>query len=645
MTDFTHLIRDIVHPLSMQKLLFIFILSILLIGCAQQGVRPSLEGPQEKQAQAQQALDSGDYYQAIELYSQLASETPAPQRYEYQYRTALAMFHAGLSRQAAQTLEAMPYAELSPVLKLEHQLLSAEVVLKRDPEQSLALLQKPAVPEQQLPEQMALYARYHLLRARALGRLGKHLESGREYILRELYLTETSELEANQLAIWQSLSMLSPETLQQTRLAPPPDALSGWLELIKIAKNYSLTPGEVEQRINNWRLRYPNHPASEEVLNQLYERSKELSTRPGNIALLLPLSGRFAAAGESILDGIFAAYYQDPMRNEIHLKVYDIGESPEQVMSSYRQAMSEGAEFVIGPLDKAAVGQLAQQQSLPVPTLALNYAGNAANDNLYQFSLAPEDEARAVAERAWLEGYVQAAVMVPNSPLGQRLNEAFSQRWQQLGGLVVADNQYNASNNDFSAAIKKLLNINDSEFRRNRVQQLLRTHVEFTPRRRQDIDFIFLAAFPQQARLMRPQFKFFHAGDVPILATSHLYSGEVDPNADRDMNDIQFCDMPWTLNGPGPEQQLRNSPALEIHKGQLQRLVALGIDAYQMVSLVPMLASHPYERYRGETGSLHIDARHRVLRQLLWARFMRGKPTLVEERVMDDAQSGWQATN
>jgi len=629
----------------MQKLLFILVLSALLFGCAEKGVRPPAEAPLDKAAQAQQALDSADYYQAIGLYNQLATETLPPQRYEYQYRAALAMFRAGLSHQAAQTLEAIPFDSLSPPLKLEHQLLSAELLLKRDPEQSLSLLQKPAVAEGQLPDHMELYARYHQLRARAFARLGKHLESGHEYILRDLYLTDSTELEANQLAIWQTLSMLSPETLQQTRLAPPPDALSGWVELVKIAKNYSLTPGEVQQRINTWRQRYPTHPASEAVLNLLLERSKELSTRPGNIALLLPLSGRFASAGESILDGIFAAYYQDPMRNRIHLKVYDIGERPEQAMNSYWQALAEGAEFVIGPLDKEAVGQLAKQEKLPLPTLALNYAGPATSENLYQFALAPEDEAYAVAERAWLEGYVQAAVMVPNSPLGQRLSQAFSQRWQELGGLVVAESQYNASNNDFSDPIKKLLNINDSDFRRRRVQQLLRESVEFTPRRRQDIDFIFLAAFPKQARLMRPQFKFHHAGELPILATSHLFSGEVERKADRDMNDIQFCDMPWTLNGPGPERQLRSSPALQVHGGQLQRLVALGIDAYQLVSLVPMLASHPYERYRGETGSLHIDSQHRVQRQLLWARFDHGQPRLIEERVMDDAHSAWKTKN
>jgi hypothetical protein len=111
------------------------------------------------------------------------------------------------------------------------------------------------------------------------------------------------------------------------------------------------------------------------------------------------------------------------------------------------------------------------------------------------------------------------------------------------------------------------------------------------------------------------------------------------------MDGILFCDMPWTLEAPSPQQQLRGRRELQLHSGQLQRLVALGIDAYQLVSLVPLLESHPYERYRGETGSLHIDQQHRILRQLLWARFERGQPKLMEERIMDDVHRERQNTN
>ncbi len=616
-----------------------------MFGCTQGPVRKT--APSEiTPAAATEAMESGNYEQAISIYNQLMATSQPPESYEYRYLTAKAMFRAGLQNQARDQLTLLPKAGLPLALRLKVQLLRAAIPLKRDPDMTLTLLLNPAVPEHLLPDQQALYARYHQLRGRAFAHLGDHLEAAREYIVRELYLQDPEKIQANQLAIWQSLSLLPASSLRKLRVQPPPDVLSGWMELVSSSKNYSLTPDEMKQRLSKWRQRYPGHPASEQVLQMLLERSQELAERPANIALLLPQSGRYRAASSAIQDGLLAAYYQDPQRRGITLRLYDIGEDPQQVNVAYQQAVADGAEFIIGPLDKSAVELLAEQEELPVPTLALNYAAPPQSNNLYQFSLSPEDEAREVAERAWQDGYSQAAVLLPKGSLGDRLFNAFAEHWQALGGMIVSQSRYDAKNSDFSTPIKSLFNINDSEFRKRRISRLVGGQVDFKPRRRQDIDFIFMSAFPRQARLIRPQLKFHHAGGLPILATSHLYSGQVDRDADRDMDDITFCDMPWTLHAESPQQALRKKDAteLQIHRGQLQRLVALGVDAYQLVPLLPMLESHPYEHYRGETGKLSVMENHRILRQLLWAQFTRGIPRLQEERVME-VDEDWQAKN
>ncbi|MDH5784675.1 MAG: penicillin-binding protein activator [Chromatiales bacterium] len=630
----------------MQKILTITTLLLLLLagGC---GTQPSRHGggfSDEKAADAAEAMHDGDFTHAARLYNELANDSQLPQQYEYRYLEAVALFRAGFPQHAGQILEAIPSTALPTELQLKHQLLSAEIVLKRDPDLTLSLLLNPAVDAGQLPGRDDLFARYHLLRARAFARLGNHLETAREYLLREFYLTETPAIEANQLSIWQALSLLTPQALEQLRVAPPPDALSGWMELIAISKDYTLSPATVSQKLTAWRQRYIAHPASEQILIMLLDRSKELASRPANIALLLPLSGRYARAGTALQDGILAAYYSDTQRGQITLRSYDIGETEgEQILATYRQAVDEGAEFIIGPLEKSAVATLAQQSDLPVPTLALNYAEESDNDQLYQYSLAPEDEAREVAERAWHSGYMQAAVLVPDNSLGERLSLAFNQRWQELGGVTVSESRYLNDQNDFSTPIKLLLNINDSELRERRVRQLLGEKVEFSPRRRQDIDFVFLAASPRQARLIRPQMKFHHASDLPLLATSHLYDGKPNRAQDRDMDEILFCDMPWTLNAASSRQALKEQHRDEFkpHAGQLQRLLAMGIDAYQLVPLLPMLEGHPYERYRGETGQLHITEGRRVNRNLQWARFERGIAQLQQESFTDDG-SIWQ---
>ena len=630
-----------------KRLLILSLLTTLLFGCAEGPVRKTIS-PDDQPAVAAQALAEGNYELASELYGRLAESSQPPQAYEYRYLNAQALFQGGLPNQAIEQLNQLPESKLEPALRMKVQLLRAEIPLKRDAHATLELLGKPAVAEGVLAEEVGpLYARFYRLRARAYAHLGNHRAAAREYILRELYLQQQEQIEANQLAIWQSLSLLSPRELREQRRQPPPDVLSGWMELVEISKDYNLSPETMRQQIGNWRQRYSGHPASEQVLQMLLERSRELAERPANIALLLPLSGRYAAAARAIHDGVLVAYYRDPLRSSIALHIYDTGEDPQEVEGIYQQAVEQGAEFVIGPLDKSAVERLADKRALPVPTLALNYARTPDNGQLYQFTLSPEDEAREVADRAWQEGHTRAAVLLPESSLGERLFTAFAERWQALGGRLVGDTRYDAEGNDFSIPIKALFNITDSEVRKRRINQLISGRVEFTPRRRQDVDFVFISAFPRQARLLRPQLRFHHAGDLPVLATSHLYSGEVNPDTDRDMDDIIFCDMPWLLDGDSPQQALRqaNAAELQTHRGQLQRLVALGVDAYQLVPLLPMLENHAYEHYRGETGKLTVTTDHRVERQLLWAQFMRGRPQLQEERVIKLDENNWQLSN
>jgi outer membrane PBP1 activator LpoA protein len=162
-----------------------------------------------------------------------------------------------------------------------------------------------------------------------------------------------------------------------------------------------------------------------------------------------------------------------------------------------------------------------------------------------------------------------------------------------------------------------------------------RRDIKFEPRRRQDIDFIFMAARPRQARLIVPQIRFHHGGGVPIYATSHAWNGVRDPSADRDMNGIIICDSPWTLSAakkPDSLYQLltRYWPkALQSHL----RLYALGIDAYNIVPYLGWLRKEPYERFSGESGSLYVDQQGRVLRRLQWAMFRRGIAQLIKQPV------------
>jgi outer membrane PBP1 activator LpoA protein len=242
--------------------------------------------------------------------------------------------------------------------------------------------------------------------------------------------------------------------------------------------------------------------------------------------------------------------------------------------------------------------------------------------------LAPEDEAYQVAERAWLDGYNQALAIIPEGDWGQRVYGAFSENWQQLGGTVLEEQLYPPEQSDFSKQIRSILNLDESDERHKSLQKVLHEKIKFEPRRRQDVDFIFMAAFPRQARLIRPQLKFHYAGNIPIYATSHIYSGKRNKHADRDMDDIIFDDIPWVLhtskNTPSIQRNINHLWPEE--SDQFTRFFALGIDAYNLIPYLNLLKTYPYERYNGETGILSLNEHNRIFRQISWARFRNGIP-------------------
>jgi len=62
----------------------------------------------------------------------------------------------------------------------------------------------------------------------------------------------------------------------------------------------------------------------------------------------------------------------------------------------------------------------------------------------------------------------------------------------------------------------------------------------------------------------------------------------------------------------------------------LDRLYALGMDSYAILPHLGRINMEPGARFSGVTSGLSLDRSGRLQRQLLWARFNRGVPKLVD---------------
>ncbi|NOY73443.1 MAG: penicillin-binding protein activator [Gammaproteobacteria bacterium] len=526
---------------------------------------------------------------------------------------------------------------LSPNSNLDNQsenktqvllLNASELLNKKMPQEALTLLSSlssDTTPEHLIPE---LYQ----LRAQAYQQTGQ-----RELAAQTLMRSPENSAEeriAIEEQLWPLLAMMSPQRLENLNNSTVEYSETGWFALAQLYHRQNNISIDFEQELSLWQETYPDHPASSKLLKSLLELERSDLFQPRNIALLLPASGPFAKPATAVRNGFAAAFYQ-AQKEEFNptLRFYDSGTLAEQTWAAYEKAVEEGADVIIGPLNKEGVNILATQESLPVPTLALNYSTHKTQhpENLFQFGLAPEDEAEQVAEKAWLDGHNQAILITPDSPWGHRIANAFSETWSQLGGITVETTTYAPNTNNFSSPLQAVLNLDESKARIKEIGRFLGRKVHSEPRRRQDIDFVFIAAQPQQARQIRPQLKFFYAADLPVYATSHVYTGSPNPSADRDLNGIRFSDMPWIINiaQPNPLWQTIESATTGNIK-PLKRLYALGIDSYELLPHLPRLSKCRYQHFSGKTGFLRIQDNNRIFRGLQWAQFVRGKPKAIK---------------
>jgi len=521
---------------------------------------------------------------------------------------------------AAQILAQVQIELLKPGQQVFAVTLDAELAMGRNqPKAALTALSHPSL--QRLGElSVEQQVRTQTVRARALEADGQILPAIRERVFVGPLL-QGADLAANNDAIWTMVAALPPEQLQSTAT----DDMGGWLDLARTIKG----AGTLEQQqaaIDSWKAAHPKHPAAIQLPAKLAQLRALTSEPLTKIALLLPQEGPLAAVAKALREGFMAAHYQAQQagQNPPSIQVFDSSRLT-SMDEFYRQAQAAGVQLVVGPLEKPLVKQLNSRPQLPITTLALNYSdvGNEGPQQLFQFGLAAEDEAREVARRAWADGKRSAVAMVPKGEWGDRVLEAFRQSWQAKGGTLIA-----AEHVDQPVALAQqvadLFQLRNSEGRAQRLQSTVGTQVAAQPTRRQDIDFMFLAATPQQAQQIKPTMVFQYAGDVPVYATSHLFTNSNDHAQYMDLNGVRFCDTPWLLSSTDPlrQQVITQWPAAA---GPLGRLYAMGVDAYRLAPRLSQLKTLPESRVDGLSGSLSMSPMRRVERQLPWAEFVDGK--------------------
>jgi branched-chain amino acid transport system substrate-binding protein len=176
------------------------------------------------------------------------------------------------------------------------------------------------------------------------------------------------------------------------------------------------------------------------------------------VALILPLSaqGNAGVAAQSMKNAAEMALAEFKSPN-IQLLVKDDGGTPQGAQAGAQQAISEGAEIIIGPLfaqSVSAVGQVARARNIPV--IAFSTDASVAARGVYLLSFLPETDVRRIVEFAVSRGKRSFAALLPENAYGTVVEAAFQQEVSRRGGRVLALEKYQVDANRIAEAARRV---------------------------------------------------------------------------------------------------------------------------------------------------------------------------------------------
>ena len=432
--------------------------------------------------------------------------------------------------------------------------------------------------------------------------------------------------------IWQTLRSMPVAEINDLEANVTEIYSAAWLALTKILAMEASSSEEIGNGLTTWQQKYPNHAANHYASIYLISKKDSAQKIGQSVSLLLPLSSQFSEAANAIRDGFLLASQATTSEENQSIKIYDFGNKTKLIGAYYDTAIRDQTDFIVGPLGASAVQQLTKLSEFPVPTLIFGTLGITKEpiSNAYQFSLAAEHDAASLAQRGLRDGHRRVITLYPDTSQGHRIFDAWNQTWTKSGGSVIQSHAFNPQVSDHSQILRELFHLEHSVARRTALQDILGNNVnlKFVARRRQDIDAVFILADINQTRLIKPQIDFHHAHDIVVYSLNSNYTGIPQPVKDLDLEGIVFGEMPWIVNqGPSISTlRARISPQDSRRGLMLDRLFALGLDAYGLIehlSLTKQIADLPYW---GATGTLSISEAGKIIRQPEWFQMRQSEP-------------------
>jgi len=298
------------------------------------------------------------------------------------------------------------------------------------------------------------------------------------------------------------------------------------------------------------------------------------------ICIVLPLeSPLYGAAAAAVKAGFLAAADVGGSASRTRI----IGHGDDGVLPALAAAVESGAALAVGPLTRDDLKTVLALALARPRMLALNQQedGSALPEGVYALSLSVESDAELLARRAYADGARTMATVASDAPLQRRFKAAFSAAWERIGGSTPRDYRFDPH---------------------PEILSLLRRELVARPP-----DATLLAVNSDEAPLAK---SFLPPGLV--YASSQIADGVPAPML-RDLEGVRYVEIPW-LADPASVIFAR-LPHTSLGDPVLDRLYALGLDAFTIAELLANPIPPDRVELEGATGHLSLTPAHVFVRE------------------------------
>ena len=396
------------------------------------------------------------------------------------------------------------------------------------------------------------------------------------------------------LQIVATLKQLPPSELTVLMTSNTDARMQGFIDFALIDSSKSLKLKQ--QLITNWQEKYEQHPLSFAAAQiaagseaKVQSGSSGLDATAGQVvglkegdklAVLLPLTGRFAAAvGEPARLGVLAAL-QD-RNSKLKVTFYDTNRmTMEEITSALAQ---NGTNFIIGPILKPEVDALIATK-IELPAIVFNNPASS-REGLYYYNLGPDYEGALAASKIYHDGHSNPVLIAPESTRGERAIAGFNEAWLQANDRSAISCRYNDINTVTSALTTCPLN---------------------------NADAIYINATASDVIKIRPSLP----DNAPLYLTDRSYMGLNHSSGEIALAGAQLGDMPWLLTDSALKQDLMAT--LPQADSQVQRIFAAAYDSINLSFNLETLARDRNDVLHGISGDLQLGAEGLIEMAPMW---------------------------